>query len=56
MHVYSIYSVAACLDFGMGELATHYNGYTSYIASTDMHVSSPFANCIMYSINTYRIA
>ena len=55
MHVYiaGIYSVAACLDFGMGELATHYNGYTSYIASTDMHVSSPFANCIFHKYIYY---
>ena len=58
MHVYiaGIYSVAACLDFGMGELATHYNGYTSYIASTDMHVSSPFANCIFHKYIYYTLS
>ena len=55
MHVYSRYSVAACLDFGMGELHTIMSSTRLVIAtlyySTDMHVSSLFTNCI-YSINT----
>ena len=53
MHVYIVagsYSVAACLDFGMGELHTIMSSTRLVIAtlyySTHMHVSSPFTNCI----------
>ena len=69
MHVYiaGIYSVAACLDFGMGELATYYNqeyiictlaitATLANIASTDMHVSSPFANCIFHKYIYYTLS
>ena len=48
MHVSIAGSVAACLDFGIGELHTIMSSTWLVIAtlySTDMHVSSPFANC-----------